>query len=1822
MADEDLKIIIRASIDDSAQAIRELDREIGELSNKINSLKLNLDVDSKQLTQVTKQIDTIQKSLGKQESIRVFDKEQIQSNSVAYFRTMDEAIKKYRELGKVTSQANIDPITKQMQDFTLTVDKGAEGIEKLRFGIAKIADGENIENYFTLDKLSTVDKSIELREKALQEEQKVRKALEKEYEDFWNKSLAQQEKEENNREKILQEEQKILKKIEESKIKEQQLTEELEHQLKLYKQQAAITAQNASRRFEGLINTREIANYLDKVNKLEVNENIKRQMKDLSMEFKQIEVNAKTASGAIDIANKSSISLGDAIKTAAVKFPLWVGISTIFFGSARAMEDLARQIYVVDQQMTELNRVSENFNLEQTLQESVLIADDLGQKIAEVNEAMIQASRMGLEGQDLFGLTRAAVLMSSISDLTAEEALNNLSSTLVQFNMNTSDAIDIVSRLNSVDNDYVASTKDLSQSISKAGAVAETFGISLNTLLGYTVAVSEATRESGNVIGNSIKSWATRITTMNGAISALKEVGVDVFDPLTGEVNKVEDIIESLGSKWDSLGKSTQQNLALLIAGRHHVSRFAGLMGNYASVAGVVETALNSQGSAMAENLKYQQSLEAQLAKLSNSWTEFAVVLGEAGLKDFFSLVLTSATAAMNAFTGLTEATNGLNISLPILTIALAAATKGMLAFSGSAKAAKISLGWIGAILIGVELLATAFIGSAKANEQNTGAMIESAQTMSDTADQVERLVQRYEELRPQAEKSKEAQDELKVIMGQLQQIAPQLTGSLNDQRDALDLNAEAANKYAASLRSMSKELLSATGLKLDSDILTAEDDLESARSKLDDYQNEYEGHLEKLKELEIAYGVQGVIEVGNAIEQARKNGGIEGRMIAFDDMDFVEIRKSLEDSGYLDTLIEINEKEGELGSLRERKQAVIDLIEGNDRLDDSLSGVADGQEELSDAVSNSTEEFKSQVSEIKELNGVISDLNDGQTVTSEKIFDLLDKYPELINYIHKTADGWAIEEEAITNLRNERIQDQIDAIEAQSQISSNLTDEVENRLKGYDIEISKIQDVKSAREELANINKPLLASKSPIESDESFLRKQFDQLNGGSKLSSPLMQGVYDSALEEYVKQEQAAYEEYSKLYGETIDYGKSEEERRKNAKALEERLAALREELQNPTFNDRSSSSTKEEKPFDPYVPDEYANAIERIQLAITQSESRQQKFNQTAQQYTEELNLQIQRYREMQTLASQEADSLRARNTEIENQLKNTSLTVEEHSALTEELDKNNSAIRSLSSSWIGWENSIVSANNEIKDIAQTISDDLAKSVEDAKKELEDVADGIIDLYKDIHIKQRDAALEGLQDQLDAENARHQNVMDNLDEEMDKYRDSIQEKLDAIDKQVSEDEYLKNLEKLNDEETKLQNELNKLSLDNSIEAKKRKIEIEKELSQVTENIEELKSKRSIELQKNALQENLDMKEKDIEEEKKREEQRHIRNTNRIERDIEAERKKWERIIEDDETYTEIREQILSGHFDNIKEDFSEFKDFLLDNSDLLGEGLTNTLIRRLEDAESSMNDLNNTKLDGLNLQFETFIDFIESHAHILGETLTKELIEKLRLAQQEIDKLNAKEITFSLDGKYKEEDGELYVNQGGKWYKMMDWAAETIRDRYEEFQGGGSGSGGSSGGGSNNSGGGSNLPDLPSDYRTGGKNGLQRKVGSNWYDLTSSAVASMRKKYSFHDGGIVGGSTSRIGEMLNKVFNNKPNERTIQSLVGELQIPPKNFSNGLDNIRMAMNSIIPKTQAAGTSIVNNVNVNVPSGWSPKQSDSLAVRIVREMKNQGADF
>lgn len=376
--------------------------------------------------------------------------------------------------------------------------------------------------------------------------------------------------------------------------------------------------------------------------------------------------------------NRQTVSWNESMQIAGLRMIQWTASATLIFGTQQALAEMMHTIIEVDTQMTELQKVmNEDTNFPAMLERSTLMATEFGRKITDVNEAMIEFGRMGYNESQIAQMAKATTLLANVGDIDSGQAASRLTGIMTVYKKEVSDAVSVVDRFNEVQNKFPVTVENLTDAVAKSGSAAHAFGVTMEENIGHVTAIASATRESGSIIGNSLKTLYARATTLGPAIDALGSVGVNVFDEFTGAVRPVSDIFEELSGKWGGLTDAQRQNTAVQVAGKHHLTRFIALMENYDTALAATETSHKSWGSAMRENQTYMESMRAQINIFWASLQELALTIGENGLGAAFLATLKIATQFVQGINGIVDTFGAFSGAIPV-----AIGMLGLLAFN------------------------------------------------------------------------------------------------------------------------------------------------------------------------------------------------------------------------------------------------------------------------------------------------------------------------------------------------------------------------------------------------------------------------------------------------------------------------------------------------------------------------------------------------------------------------------------------------------------------------------------------------------------------------------------------------------------------------------------------------------------------------------------------------------------------------------------------------------------------------------------------------------------------------------------------------------------------------------------------------------------------------------------------------------------------------------------------------------------------------------------------------------------------------------------
>ena len=278
--------------------------------------------------------------------------------------------------------------------------------------------------------------------------------------------------------------------------------------------------------------------------------------------------------------------------------------------------------------------------------------------------------------QDSATLAKVAALYQNVADgaVSASDSASFIISQMKAFGIEAANSIDIINAVNAVSNNFAVSSTDISSALTKTSSAMSVLGNDFQSTIGLVTAGTEImTGQAGKVarglrtIGNNFASAAKEADSIEYSVGGVTK-SLDLLNEKTGDIKSTFEIFSDLKDDWDSMTNAEKQALAITYAGQTQFEVFAAVMNNFQTALDATTTAFNSAGSAMQENEKYMDSVEAKENKLKAEFEDFSnrVLSKElvTGFLDAGTAMLDFANndvgAAITRVTGLTAGITGL----------------------------------------------------------------------------------------------------------------------------------------------------------------------------------------------------------------------------------------------------------------------------------------------------------------------------------------------------------------------------------------------------------------------------------------------------------------------------------------------------------------------------------------------------------------------------------------------------------------------------------------------------------------------------------------------------------------------------------------------------------------------------------------------------------------------------------------------------------------------------------------------------------------------------------------------------------------------------------------------------------------------------------------------------------------------------------------------------------------------------------------------------------------------------------------------------------
>lgn len=309
------------------------------------------------------------------------------------------------------------------------------------------------------------------------------------------------------------------------------------------------------------------------------------------------------------------------------------------------LKQVASTVIDLNTQIIDLAKVSEatSSQIYDDFSSYADIAKDIGGTISDTISATADWSRNGYNLPDSKELASVALLYKNVGDgIDIDTANESLISTLRGFKMEADEAEKIIDIFNNVSNNEPIDSGGIGEALQRSAAAFNAANTSLEKSVAL-IATTNSVVQDPDKVGNM---WKVVSARLRGSETELQQMGEDTdglvkstsklqslvkgitgFDIMQDEntYKDIYDIVLGISKTWKDLNDIDRASLLEALAGKMQSNSLAAAFANPDILVKSYQEAMESAGSAMEEQLKYQKSVQysidqtkAKLEEISN----------------------------------------------------------------------------------------------------------------------------------------------------------------------------------------------------------------------------------------------------------------------------------------------------------------------------------------------------------------------------------------------------------------------------------------------------------------------------------------------------------------------------------------------------------------------------------------------------------------------------------------------------------------------------------------------------------------------------------------------------------------------------------------------------------------------------------------------------------------------------------------------------------------------------------------------------------------------------------------------------------------------------------------------------------------------------------------------------------------------------------------------------------------------------------------------------------------------------------------------------
>lgn len=271
------------------------------------------------------------------------------------------------------------------------------------------------------------------------------------------------------------------------------------------------------------------------------------------------------------------------------------------------------------------------------------MAQDLGSTTTQVANAADDWLRSGKSISEANDLIKDSMVLAKIGMMETGEATEDLMAILNGYHIDASKAIEIISKLGSVDRESASDAGGLAEALSRTASSAKQAGVDIDLLLGMLAAMKDtAPTISNEQIGNSIKSITARFSQVKANKFVDAETGDDLsnVETVLGKIGikirssiddyrDLSDVLRELAAKYNDLTDVQRNAVGSALFGTYQSNLGTLMLSNWNKVEKLTKVSENSSDEALKKFNDYADTVEAHINSMKAAYEKLSMQLAD-----------------------------------------------------------------------------------------------------------------------------------------------------------------------------------------------------------------------------------------------------------------------------------------------------------------------------------------------------------------------------------------------------------------------------------------------------------------------------------------------------------------------------------------------------------------------------------------------------------------------------------------------------------------------------------------------------------------------------------------------------------------------------------------------------------------------------------------------------------------------------------------------------------------------------------------------------------------------------------------------------------------------------------------------------------------------------------------------------------------------------------------------------------------------------------------------------------------------------------------